>query len=285
MPSDRAVALGVVATLVVFGAAIATLDVRADPAPGTRPGATAPAGVATRSPRQVLLTAAQSLDDAGSARVRIERQGPAGPADAVGTLSWGARVAADLETDDALGHGRVLMDDSACYAAHDAPAAGLAAGRWARADRSRVEALDPDAVAGGYAGGWMTTLVSNPAGRLHDVALTGRLDTVGAEQVDGVATTHYRATVKAAELFGADQNLTQADLAAVLGYYRERGVESLGYDIWTGADGGLLRMRQSAEGRAGTDLTTTVVSDPGVAFDVRVPAPDEVTVVAAASAG
>lgn len=314
MPSDRAVALGVVATLVAFGAAIATLDVGAGPAGAARPGATAPAGVATRSPRQVLLTAAQALDDAGSARVRFDRRGPAGDASATGALSWGARDAAELETTDALGGGRLRMLDDVCYVVHDAPTAAAAAGGWVRADRAEVEALGPGGpAADGYAGGWMTALVANPGGRLHAVALAGRLSTVGPErlagagsaatepaqgagrpavgdtaaqadgpeatgqsQPPGVAATRYRATVGVAELFGTDQNLEPPALSAVLAYYRALGVDSFDYDVWIGSDGRLLRMRESAPGRAGTEVTTTEVAEPGVAFEVQVPGPAEV---------
>ncbi len=277
MPSDRIVALGVVATLAVFGAAIATLDVRADPAPGAKPGAAAPATPAARPPRQVLMAAAQGLDDMGSARIRTDRQGPAGRSSADGTLSWGARDIGDLRFTDRQGSGRLLVVDGVCYSEHDAPAGPLPAGRWQRAERPGAESLDPDGPpADGYAGGWMTALVSNPSGRVRAVALVGRLSEVGAEDVAGTAATRYRGTVSVEALFGADQNLSGPRLAAVLAYYRAQGTESLDYDFWVADGDRLLRMRQSVPGRDGTEVTTTVVSDPGVAFEVQAPAPAEV---------
>ncbi|MFC8452954.1 hypothetical protein [Kitasatospora sp. NPDC057223] len=277
MPSDRIVALGVVATLTVFGAAIATLDVSSGPGPGSQPGAVSQGTPAERPARQVLMAAAQGLDDSGSARIRTDRQGPAGQSSADGTLSWGARDIGDLRLTDRLGSGRVLVVDGLCYVAHDAPAGGLPGGRWQRSERAGAEALDPaGAGAGGYAGGWMTGLVSNPSGRLRSVALVGKLSTVGTEDVGGTPATHYRASATVEALFGADQNLTGPRLAAVLGYYRAQGTESVDYDVWITEEDRLLRMRQTVQGPAGTEVTTTAVSDPGVAFEVRAPAPAEV---------
>ena len=272
MPSDRIVALGVVATLTVFGAAIATLDVSADPVPGPQPGVAAPATPAARPARQVLMAAAQGLDDSGSARIRTDRQGPQGQSSADGTLSWGARDIGDLRLADRQGGSRLMVVDGVCYLAHDAQA-----GRWQRTERAGVEDLDPDAAgAGGYAGGWMTGLVSNPSGRLRSVALVGELGTVGPEDVGGTAATHYRGTATVDALFGADQNLSGPRLAAVLGHYRAQGTESVDYDVWITGEDRLLRMRQTVRGRAGTEVTTTDVSDPGVAFEVRAPGPAEV---------
>ncbi|MFD0257981.1 hypothetical protein ACFXKJ_08340 [Kitasatospora indigofera] len=268
MPSDRIVALGVVATLVVFGAAVATLDVRADPGPQARPGAAGPATTASRPARQVLLAAAQGLDDAGSARLRFDREGPAGRGSAEGTLSWGAADAADLRITDAAGASLLRMVGGVCYLGRDG------ATGWRQAGRAEVESLDPGgAGAGGYAGGWLTALVSNPGGRLHLVALAGRLSEVGPATEGGVVATHYRGSATVAALFGADQNLTPERRAVVLAYYQEQGVESLDYDIWIGEGNQLLRLRESASGRAGTEVTSTVVSEPGVAFEVRAPGP------------
>ncbi|MFF1870551.1 hypothetical protein [Streptomyces sp. CB03911] len=266
MPSDRTVALGVVATLVVFGAAVATLDVRADPGPQARPGTVGPATTGSRPARQVLLTSARGLDDVGSARLRFDREGPAGRGSAEGTLSWGAADAAELRLTDAAGTGLLRMVDGVCYLGQDGAAA------WRRADRAEVESLDPGGTgAGGYAGGWLSALVSNPGGRLRLVALTGRLSEVGPTVEGGVVATHYRGSAPVTALFGADQNLSPERRAVVLAYYQEQGVESLDYDIWIGEGDQLLRLRESASGRAGTEVTSTVVSEPGVAFEVRAP--------------
>ncbi|MCX5212332.1 hypothetical protein OG689_24125 [Kitasatospora sp. NBC_00240] len=277
MPSDRIVALGVVATLVVFGAAVATLDVRADPGPQARPGSVAPATTASRPARQVLLTAAQGLDDAGSARLRTDREGPLGRGSAEGTLSWGAADAADLRLTDAAGAGRLRVVDGVCYLAHDGTAG------WRRADRAEVESLDPSgAGVGGYAGGWLTALVGNPGGRLRLVALAGRLGELGPTTENGVVATHYRGSAPVAALFGADQNLSPERRAVVLAYYQAQGVETLDYDIWIGEGDQLLRLRESASGRAGTEVTSTAVSEPGVAFEVRAPGPADFAGVPAA---
>ncbi|MGW2541851.1 hypothetical protein ACWC5I_13510, partial [Kitasatospora sp. NPDC001574] len=59
-----------------------------------------------RPPREVLLSAAQRLDDVGGARVQLVEEGPAGRRSASGTVSWGAHDAADLTVTDELEDGR-----------------------------------------------------------------------------------------------------------------------------------------------------------------------------------
>jgi hypothetical protein len=105
------------------------------------------------------------------------------------------------------------------------------------------------------------------------VALAGKLTEVGPVTEGAAVATHYRASAPVESLFGADQNLTPERLAVVLAYYRSQGVEALDYDVWVGEGDQLLRLRESASGRAGTETTTTVVSDPGIAFEVRAPGP------------
>ncbi|MFJ5119844.1 hypothetical protein [Kitasatospora sp. NPDC088548] len=213
-----------------------------------------------RPPKQVLLSAVRTLDDAGGARVDVVEEGPAGRRTASGTLVWGARDTADLTVTDELGTGLLTARNGALDLAYQG-------GPARHADRADAESLDPRAAAGagpgGYAGGWMTGLVANPGGRAYTMALTGRFTSLGGEELAGGTVAHYRATAPVTDFFGADQGLTADRLAAVLAYYRERGVTAIGYDFWVAPGDRLLRLRATAQGTGATVVTTTDVSEPG----------------------
>ncbi|GAA2841251.1 hypothetical protein RMN57_17025 [Kitasatospora sp. CM 4170] len=216
-------------------------------------------GAATvRPPKQVLLSAAQALDDVGGARIEAVEEGPEGRRSASGTVSWGARDDAELTLTDERGSGRLRVQDGTLDLGYDgAPAR--------RAERADAESLDPRANGGGYAGGWLTGLVTNPGGRAHAMALAGKLTSLGGEQLAGTTVAHYRGSASVAEFFAADEGIGEARLAAVLVYYRERGVATIGYDFWVAPGDHLLRLRATAQGSAGTVVTTTDVSETGTA--------------------
>ncbi|MBO1413865.1 hypothetical protein [Streptomyces sp. FH025] len=222
------------------------------------PGARVPGEPAPVPPKQVVLTAAQALDDAGGARVEVLREGPDGRRTASGTLAWGDRDEAALTVTDELGAGRLTVRDGAIDLAYQGGAAK-------HADRGTAESLDPKAGTdpAGYAGGWTTTLVTNPGGRAYAIARTGRLGSLGGEQLAGTTVAHYRGSAPVADYFGADGELTPQRLAAVVDWYRQRGVAEVGYDLWIGPGQRLLRLRETVRGSAGTTVTTTDVSDPG----------------------
>ncbi|MFF1903392.1 hypothetical protein [Kitasatospora sp. NPDC058218] len=220
-----------------------------------------------RPPKQVLLAAAQTLDDTGGAHVEVVEESPAGRRTATGTVFWGAREAAELTVTDERGTGRLHSQDGTLDLGYEGAAS-------MRAERAEAESLDPRAArgAGGYAGGWMSGLVSNPGDAVHGMALAGRLTSLGGEQLAGGIVAHYRGSASVAEFFAVDQGLTPERLAVVLGYYRERGVAAIGYDFWVAPGDRLLRLRATAEGSAGTVVTTTDVSDPGASTEGPAPA-------------
>ncbi|MFI9363614.1 hypothetical protein ACIG5E_21565 [Kitasatospora sp. NPDC053057] len=248
-PALRPAALA--AALLLLGAASGCSMLAA---PGTQvPGEPAPV-----PPKQVVLAAAQALDDTGGARIDVVREGPDGRRTASGTLVWGDRDEAALAVTDELGTGQLALHDGAIDLAYQGAAAK-------HADRTTAESLDPKAGIdpGGYAGGWMSTLVTNPGSRAYAMAQSDRLGSLGGEQLAGATVAHYRGAAPVADYFGADGELSPQRLAAVVDWYRQRGVAQIGYDVWVGPGRRLLRLRETAQGTAGTTVTTTDVSASG----------------------
>ena len=248
-PALRPAALA--AALLLLGAATGCSMLAA---PGTQvPGEPAPV-----PPKQVVLAAAQALDDTGGARIEVVREGPDGRRTASGTLVWGDRDEAALAVNDELGTGRLTLHDGAIDLVYQGAAPK-------HADRGTAESLDPKAGIdpGGYAGGWMSTLVTNPGSRAYAMARTDRLGSLGGEQLAGVTAAHYQGAVPVADYFGADGELSPQRLAALVDWYRQRGVAQIGYDVWVGPGRRLLRLRETARGSAGTTVTTTDVSVSG----------------------
>ncbi|MFH8382880.1 hypothetical protein ACH4E7_18285 [Kitasatospora sp. NPDC018058] len=223
-------------------------------APGTRvPGEPAPV-----PPKQVVLTAAQALDDTGGARIDVVRESPSGKRTASGTLAWGDRDEAALTVTDELGTGQLTLRDGAIDLAYQG-------GATKHADRATAESLDPEAGTdpAGYAGGWTTDLVTDPGGRAYAIAQTDRLGSLGGEQLAGLTVAHYQGSAPVADYFGADRELSPQRLAVVVDWYRRQGVTEIGYDLWVGPGQRLLRLRETVRGSAGTTVTTTDVSASG----------------------
>ncbi|WP_316523476.1 hypothetical protein [Kitasatospora brasiliensis] len=224
------------------------------------PTTATPGGPAPVPPRQVVLTAAQALDDAGGARIDVVQEGPAGRRTASGSLVWGDADEAALTVTDESGSGRLTLKDGALDLAYQGGAAK-------HAERSTAESADPRAGTGpaGFAGGWMTTLISSPGGRAYGIAQGVKLVSLGGEQLAGVTAAHYRGSAPVAELFGKGDELSSRQRAATLDWYRQHGVTAIGYDLWVGPGMQLLRLRETVTGSAGTTVTTTDVSAPGAA--------------------
>ncbi|MFI6845529.1 hypothetical protein OG535_16535 [Kitasatospora sp. NBC_00085] len=221
---------------------------------GDRTPAGAPATV--RPPKQVLLSAAQNLDDSGGTRVQVTEEGPAGRRTASGAVSWGARDAVELAVADELGTARLEARDGALDLAYDgAPAK--------RAERADAESLDPRAPGAAYAGGWLSGLIANPGGPAHSMALAGKLTSLGGEQLAGTTVAHYQGSAAVADFFAADQGLSADRLAVLLAYYRQRGVTAIGYDFWVAPGDRLLRLRATVQGSTAKVVTTTDLSDLG----------------------
>ncbi|MFF2657025.1 hypothetical protein ACFVUH_06625 [Kitasatospora sp. NPDC058032] len=268
MPALRPAAKGAALLLLAAGlTACSVLAVSGDRTPiSDRP--------TVRPPRQVLLSASQRLDDSGGARVQVVQEGPGGRRSADGTLTWGARDAAELTVTDELGTGRLHRQDGVLELGYPGAAPRTA-------DRDKAESLDPRASAGaagtagatGWAGGWITGLLSNPGGPAHTMALAGRLTPLGGEQLNGGTVAHYRGTASVADYFGAEEGLSPARLTEVLDYYERNGVETLDYEFWVAPGDRLQRVRSTVRGTAGAVVTTTDVTEPAEPAESVAPSP------------
>jgi hypothetical protein len=251
LPTSRSAA--VTAVLLVLGAGTGCSLLAA---PDTRtPGTPAPV-----PPKQVVLKAAQALDDAGGARIEVVREGPEGRRTASGTLVWGAQDEAALSVTDETGTGQLTLKDGAIDLAYQG-------GATEHADRSTAESLDPQAAPGpdGYAGGWTTALVTNPGSRAYAVAQNVPLVSLGGEDLAGTTVAHYQGSAPVDGFFGADRELTPQRRAATVAWYRRRGVTAIAFDVWVGPGERLLRLRETVRGSAGTTVTTTDVPSVGTA--------------------
>jgi hypothetical protein len=117
----------------------------------------------------------------------------------------------------------------------------------------------------------------NPAQTLDLLRAAGTVDKVGSETVNGVATTHYSATVdlqKATARLGAAGAALAKKLAAA-------GITSVPVDVWIGDDDGLVHRMTMNESitRGGKSVTTAVtmnILSYGVGVTVIAPPADQV---------
>ncbi|MFJ9457313.1 hypothetical protein ACIRST_19750 [Kitasatospora sp. NPDC101447] len=248
-PAPRSAALAAVLLLLGAGTGCSLLAV---PDTGTP-------GVPTAlPPKQVVLSAAQALDDAGGARIEVEREGPEGRRTASGTLVWGPRDEAALTVTDEAGTGQLTSRNGAIDLVYQGGAAK-------HADRAGAESLDPTAGPDpdGYAGGWTTALVTDPGSRAYAIAQAVPLGSLGGEQLAGTTVAHYQGSVSVDGFFGADRESSPQRRAAAVDWYRQRGVTTIGFDVWVGPGERLMRLRETVRGTAGTTVTTTDVPSSG----------------------
>ncbi|MEU8921640.1 hypothetical protein AB0D10_12020 [Kitasatospora sp. NPDC048545] len=244
-PTPRSAALVVALLLLGAGSGCSLLAAPATRTPGS------PAAV---PPKQVVLSAAQALDDAGGARIEVVREGPAGRRTANGTLVWGPRDEAELTVTDEAGTGQLVMKDGAIDLSYGGGAAK-------HAERATAEALDPTAgpAPDGYAGGWTTALVTAPGSRAYAIAQSVKLGSLGAEELAGATVAHYQGSAPVEEFLAADPESSPQRRAATVDWYRQHGVTAIAFDVWVGPGERLLRLRETVRGSDGTTVTTTDV--------------------------
>jgi len=112
----------------------------------------------------------------------------------------------------------------------------------------------------------------NPASVLDMLRTAGSVETVGSESVDGVQTTHYKATIdlaKAAGLIGGPApDAVQQAIA-------NGGPATIPVDVWVGADGYVRKLTVDETVGTGNESATVHLnlglSDYGTAANVTAP--------------
>jgi hypothetical protein len=113
-------------------------------------------------------------------------------------------------------------------------------------------------------------------------AASGDVTTVGKEQLDGVETTHYRATVDLSrypDLVPADQR--EAVRKALAQLTKQAHISAFPVHVWVDRDGLVRQVRvvvtETIQGRTMNVMTTERFYDFGAPVDIRIPSSDQVT--------
>jgi hypothetical protein len=119
---------------------------------------------------------------------------------------------------------------------------------------------------------------------------SGDVTTVGTEQIDGVDTTHYRATVdlsKYPDLVPADQR--EAVRKALDQVTKTAHLSSFPVHVWVGEDGLVRQVRavmtETIQGKTMNVMTTERFYDFGAPVDIRLPSGDQVTDISSMAGG
>jgi hypothetical protein len=150
---------------------------------------------------------------------------------------------------------------------------------WVRATSGKLDSSIAELVEGRWAPYQPSWIVESLRG------VTGDLDEIGAQTLDGAPTTHYRATLDARRAVEESTAIDRTHVAMAMDELRRSfGVVSFPVDIWVGEDGLIRQMRYalvvpnggSARSRASVSWTVQV-SRFGGAAAVSLPEPGRVT--------
>jgi hypothetical protein len=113
-------------------------------------------------------------------------------------------------------------------------------------------------------------------------ATSGDVTTIGTEQIDGVDTTHYRATVdlsKYPDLVPADQR--EAVRKALDQLTKQAHISAFPVHVWVDKDGLVRQVRavvtETIQGQTMNVMTTERFYDFGAPVDIQIPSDDQVT--------
>jgi hypothetical protein len=252
-----------------------------------------------------VADAASKTTEAGSSRVEftmaIEAEGQSFTMRGAGAFDYSpprGRMALDLGelaelAGDELGSGRMdfVVDGPVYYMKFPGAIEGIAGKRWVKIDLEKAGEL------AGADLGALQQANQNPAQLLQFLrGVSDNIEEVGHEEVRGVETTHYRATIdldEAAER-GADigefsdemREQLKAEIARMKG---QTGLESLPVEVWIDDENLLRRMRMDAsfpvEGEeVGMEMTMDFF-DFGVDVDAAPPTAEETVDMTALTGG
>ena len=242
------------------------------------------------SPQGILAAAPGRTIEAGSSKVAVmaSLEGQTrGTFDGQGELEFGperGRLEVDLAPLGLAGEGRtvVLLDGDVIYIELGRRLPGLSDRPWVRVDLDALKDGQGDNIEA------LRQLKANdPSAVLNALrGVTGDVTEVGAEDVRGTPTTHYRATVDLKEAREASPESAHDDLDEVA---RQLGTERLPVEAWVDAEGRLRRLRYTvdladladdapAKGVGeGRSTATFELYEFGAPVAFRAPAPSEVT--------
>ncbi len=133
------------------------------------------------------------------------------------------------------------------------------------------------------------TAAVDPAAVLAAIKEALTVEEVGADTVDGSATTHYRATVDTVKLLPLVADIvreqpTDAQLQETKDQLKEAGLDALPIDLWVDGDGFLKQLRMaldlsglSQDHAAASFSLTLTYSDIGEPVSIDVPPASQVT--------
>ncbi|MFC0846749.1 hypothetical protein ACFH04_23960 [Streptomyces noboritoensis] len=285
----RAALATATAAVVVAGAAgCGGDDKKADGAGGAKKAAAAPQSRTAAS--QVLAAAYKKTAAAKSAKVRMSMSTPASmgagaeKTETSGVMAWNP-TAMDLTVTSSAAKGmagapektRMLWVNNVMYV--DMGSMGESAKefggkRWMKFDmtslakQSGQEQLVKQMTAG------MENMNQDPAQQLALLLDSPNLKHLGAEQVDGVSSEHYKGTLTVEEMMKSNKmldTLKPEERQQLLTNMKKTGVQGYDTEVWVNADGYPVRMDVNMSSPQGKIVTSTHYSDYGAKAQVTAP--------------
>lgn len=216
-------------------------------------------------PKAALAASAAVMKKAGNGTILLESDGDK----TNGTADWSGKSTALDVTVQETGPNRFRVLGDKLYVGVGPELKPVLGGKtWTQ--------LDPkDPAAAAMSGLYTTTAqMVNPVVQLTAGAAIGKPTKVGAEKVDGVDTTHYRATEEVAALVAAFDTLGPEQRAAVQKTLAQDG-QTLTVDFWINAKQELVQFKESGDKTGEKGGVTIKYSGLGAAPKIEAPAPAE----------
>ncbi|MFI1103073.1 hypothetical protein [Streptomyces melanogenes] len=285
----RAALATATAAVVVAGAAgCGGDDKKADGAGGAKKAAAAPQSRTAAS--QVLAAAYKKTAAAKSAKVRMSMSTPASTGagaektETTGVMAWNP-TAMDLTVTSSAAKGlagapektRMLWVNNVMYVdmgSMGESAKELGGKRWMKFDltslakQSGQEQMVKQMTAG------MENMNQDPAQQLALLLDSPNLKHLGAEQVDGVSSEHYKGTLTIDEMMKSNKmldTLKPEERQQLLTNMKKTGVQGYDTEVWVNADGYPVRMDVNMSSPQGKVVTSTHYSDYGTKAQVTAP--------------
>ncbi len=113
---------------------------------------------------------------------------------------------------------------------------------------------------------------NNPSRSVELLLATGKVKSVGIEDVKGVKATHYTGTVKVSEIAKMQsKELSQSDLDALRKQLETSGMDTETIDLWVDGQNLLVKKREQAQSNNGAYDSTVFYTDYGTAVTVDEP--------------